>query len=96
MYFVVEWATMSMPQFERPLQHRRGESAVANRDRVAAGFARDRGDGGQIGDAASSGFEGVSTQISRVAGRMAARIAVWLGHIGISGFDAGAREDVRR
>ena len=79
-------------QFERPLQHRRGERPVAHRHHTRAGA-----DCADCAIAARSvifisGFDGVSTQINRVFGRIAARHRLEVRHVDVAGFHRPAFE----
>ena len=66
---------------ERPLQDRRRERAVADRDRVRPGPRARSAAIAARSVIFISGFDGVSTQTSRVFGRIAARTSSRLRHI---------------
>ena len=84
MYFVVECQRDVGAEFDRALQVRRTEGVV-DRDQLAG--LTDRADRGDV-DHVSSGFVGVSTQNSFVAGVTAARTAAEIFHIDEGGRDA--------
>ena len=93
MYLVVEWHTMSIPQSSGRCST--GVAKVPSQTVMMLGAAA-RASCAMAARSVIfiSGFEGVSTQISRVFGRRAARTAGEVGHVHIAGFQAPLAEDL--